>query len=215
MPFAKARLLRHPLSLLAAGFILQMCAHNPGQNTPEDAGIATDAGTPEGGSCSKDGDCSLPPSRCSPSGNVLVYYTSPSCTNGTCSWKELQLPCACYNGGCTGSGTSGGAGVTTAGGITTAGGSTGGFGGNAGRSGAGGLGDADASDAADADGDADASLQACNSPSDCGLPSSYCKDSTTLVFAKEATCTVHLCAFAFSEVHCTCSGNGCVGTTTR
>src|SRR5690242_19171082 len=102
MTLANAKLLRHPLLLLAFGFMLQMCASNSGENTPATATSSTTGGTPHGGPCSVDGECSLPPSRCSDDRTALIYYTSPSCTNGTCSWAQQQTPCPCDNGGCVG-----------------------------------------------------------------------------------------------------------------
>jgi hypothetical protein len=224
MSFANAKLLRHPLLLLAFGFMLQMCASNGGENTPTTATSSTTGGTPDGGACSVDGDCALPPSRCSDDGTGLVYYANPSCTNGACSWSEQRILCACYNGGCVGTGTSGGiSGVSSSATLTlynTAGPmGGGGLGGWGGLSGSGGLGDLDASydaesSVADA-ADADAALQACNSPNDCTLPPSYCLDSNTLVFAQLATCNAHLCSFTFSQMACPCSGNGCISTTTK
>jgi hypothetical protein len=224
MPFAKAKLLRHPLLILGFGFMLQMCASNGGENTPTNATSSTtggqpDGGEPEGGSCSVDGDCSLPPSRCSDDRSAVVYYTSPSCTNGTCSWAEQRIQCACDNGGCIGTGTSGGINTASSSATLTVfntAGPAGGWGGMGGRSGAGGLGDLDASNEAEASvADADAAMQACNSPSDCPLPPSACLNSNTLVFAKEAACTAHLCSFTFSQMTCPCSGGGCISTTTK
>jgi hypothetical protein len=232
MSFANAKLLRHPLLLLAFGFMLQMCVSNSDQNTPTGNSYTT-GGTPDGGPCSGADECRLPPSRCSDDGTALIYYTSPSCTKGTCSWVQQQIACYCYNGACGGTfntagpgtfNTAGPAGgyagsggystVNTAGPI--GGGGWPGASGSGGLSGAGGLNDLDASDAAESsDADADAALQACNSPSDCALPPSYCLDSSTLVFTQEATCTAHLCTFTFSQMKCPCSGNGCIATTTK
>src|SRR5258705_13151311 len=80
----KAKVVRHPLSLLAFGFMLQMCASNSGQSPPTDGGTSTTGtGSPDGGSCSVDVDCVLPASRCSQDRTALLSYTSPSCTNGT------------------------------------------------------------------------------------------------------------------------------------
>jgi hypothetical protein len=214
MRAVNANLLRQPLFLLAFGFMLQMCSSNSGQSPSTDGGTSTTGtGAPDGGRCSADGDCELPPSRCSQDRTALLYYTSPSCTNGTCSWLEQQIVCPCDRGGCVGTGTAGGTSTAGPGSISTAGPTGfGGFGGFAGQGGAGGLGERDASDEADA---ADAAQQACGSPNDCALPQSYCKDAETLVFAQQVMCTAHLCEYAFSEMKCPCSGNGCVGTRTR
>jgi hypothetical protein len=236
MPFTKAKLLRHPLLLLAFGFMLQMCASNSGQNTSAGSGASTTTGDPPA-TCSVVGDCSYPASHCSSDSATLIYYINPSCTNGLCSFLEQRLPCPCSNGGCIGTGTAAGVGTSTSGpGVTTAGGvstsgpistagpgpvttagpvGVGGFGGLGGQSGAGGLGDRDASDEGDAAGDADAALQACNSPNDCAFPPSYCKDSNTIVFAQQATCTAHVCGFVLSQMTCTCINNGCNSTTTK
>ncbi len=223
MSSSRLQWLRHPLLLLGFGFMLQMCASNAGQGTTM-TGTSTGTGTPDGGTCVVPGDCPLPSSVCNAEGSALIYYVNPSCTNHSCGWTELQLACACVNGGCVGTSTAGGAGISTTVAVSTSGGVSAGSGfttagpaggfagisGSAGESGAGGLGDRDASGDA-----ADAALQACNTPDDCTLPSSYCKDTGTLVFAEKPMCTAHLCQFTFSEVQCHCSGNGCIGTTTK
>jgi hypothetical protein len=180
----------YPLALLGLGVFAQMCASKGNADATNGSDSGLDADVVVDGSCSSATDCPPPASECR--GNTLVSYDHASCADHRCAWVMSERHCdACYNDEC----------------LVLAG--TGGSGGSAGSSddagGTGGMMDRDAAPP----------NQPCDSTADCSLPRSYCKNSSTLVYANHAACTDHVCEFAFVEMACVCVNGGCVTLGTR
>src|SRR3954454_8044724 len=85
-----------PLTLVGIAFVTLTLATHCSSPSVHDQG-ETDAGppdarpplTPQG--CTKDTECSLPPSTCD--GVFLVYYTNAKCVQRQCQWEIARMNC--------------------------------------------------------------------------------------------------------------------------
>jgi hypothetical protein len=203
----------HPVAVLGIAFLTAMCS---GTATERGSTLSTgrdaepDRRVEGSGTCSGDDvtRCVAPPSECRDS-RTLVFYQSPTCIAGRCSWRESSYPCLqCSNGGCLGNGTTGGVlGTGGSGSIDDA------ASGDSSTSS-----DAAAGDVASNDGAAnDSSAGHCfdSDASSCVAPLSQCVGPTRLRYYVNPICQHGDCVWETLEYACSyCTGGGCLGTTT-
>ena len=207
----------HPVAVLGFAFLTAMCSGTAteratGGSTGRDA--EPDQRVDSGGVCTENdvSRCVAPASACRDS-QTLVYFVSPTCKAGRCSWQESTYSCPqCSNGGCLGTTTSGGVGTFGTGGV-----GSGGAGAADGR-------DSSPNDAPDGDSASNDAATMDSSPgrhcfgsdaSSCIAPPSQCVSSTRMRYFVNPICQHGDCVWQTQEYSCNyCMGGGCLGTTT-